>query len=74
MVICCKKTEKKKENPPTFRHIWPPQRTGDRFAAKRAFILSTHRKTIDYLNTFYIEKRDTENYLLFLRLIIILRK
>ena len=64
MEICCGKTEKK--NPPTFRHIWLPQRTGDRFAAKRAFILPTHRQTVDYSNTFYIEKRDIENYLLFL--------
>jgi len=28
--------------------------------------LPTHRQTIDYSNTFYIEKRDIENYLLFL--------
>ena len=34
--------------------------------AKRAFILPTHQQTVDYSNTFYIEKRDIENYLLFL--------
>jgi len=28
--------------------------------------LPTHRQTVDYSNTFYIEKRDIENYLLFL--------
>ena len=44
--------------PPTFRHIWLPQHTGDRFAAKRAFILPTHTKTVENANTFYIEKQD----------------
>ena len=39
MVICCEKTEKKTKAPRTFRHIWLPLRTGDCFAAKRAFIL-----------------------------------
>jgi len=28
--------------------------------------LPTHRQPVDYSNTFYIEKRDIENYLLFL--------
>ena len=28
--------------------------------------MPTHRQTVDYSNTFYIEKRDIENYLLFL--------
>ena len=51
----------------TFRHIClcPTQKPTLR-KAKRAFILPTHRQTVDYSNTFYIEKRDIENYLLFL--------
>ena len=40
--IFAAKRQRKKETPPTFRHIWLPQHTGDRFAAKRAFIFPTH--------------------------------
>lgn len=38
--FCCIKTKKNEPNL-TFRHIWPPKRTGKRFAAKRAFIFPT---------------------------------
>jgi len=64
--FCCIKIKKKKPHR-TFRHIWlcPTQKPTLR-KAKRAFILPTHRQTVDYSNTFYIEKRDNENYLLFL--------
>jgi hypothetical protein len=47
--------DKEKENHPTLRHIWLPLRTGDRFAAKRAFVLPTYRLTVDNSYTFYNE-------------------
>ena len=36
------KDKEEKKTHRTLRHIWLPLRTGDRFAAKRAFILPTH--------------------------------
>jgi len=62
--FCCIRTKKKTHR--TFRHIClcPTQKPTLR-KAKRAFILPTHQQTVDYSNTFYIEKRDIKNYLLF---------
>jgi hypothetical protein len=59
--FCCIKTKKKNEAHRTFRHIClcPTQKPTLR-KAKRAFILPTHKKTVDYSNTFYIEKRYIE--------------
>jgi hypothetical protein len=49
------KDKEEKETHCTLRHIWLPQHTGDRFAAKRAFVLPTHRLTVDNSDTFYNE-------------------
>ena len=60
--------DKEKGNPPHIQaHLSLPDTQRPMLRkAKRAFILPTHRQTVDYSNTFYIEKRDIENYLLFL--------
>lgn len=58
--------DKEKGNPPHIQaHLALPDTKATLRKAKRAFILPTHQQTVDYSNTFYIEKRDIENYLLF---------
>lgn len=48
-------SQRRKRNQCTLRHTWLPIRTGDRFVAKRAFVLPTHRLTVDNSDIFYNE-------------------